>query len=363
MVLQKAPKRNIIWGYASTVSSMVTVTLSGHPPVTTQVVDFPMAGKATWKVQLSPVSDPGPYEIYVESVDGNIQIVDILFGDVWLCSGQSNMEFTLPQALNASQDMVDSYNYHNIRVFTVDLKTSDNEEYDLLGVMEHWSVPSNATVGYAPWQYFSAVCWLYGKYLYQHLKYPIGLISSTWGGTPIEACSSKDAIAQCGGDNEREEVSRFPDPDLSKLAAKVGTNQLWNAMIHPLLNLTIYGVVWYQGKSNAGNPEKYKCQFPAMINDWRAKFYVGTLGEVDSKYPFGFVQLAPNRNDPTITTGFPDLRWAQTADYGYVPNPIMPKVFMAVAMDLPDFDSPYGGFVHLRLVMHASIRTIRENAC
>ncbi|KAK3611042.1 hypothetical protein CHS0354_017468 [Potamilus streckersoni] len=97
MVLQRGPKSNIIWGYATTVGSMVSVTLSGKPPVTTHVVEGPMAGKATWKVQLSPVSDPGPYEISVESDDGNTKIVDVLFGDVWLCSGQSNMQFTLPQ--------------------------------------------------------------------------------------------------------------------------------------------------------------------------------------------------------------------------------------------------------------------------
>ncbi|KAK3611041.1 hypothetical protein CHS0354_017467 [Potamilus streckersoni] len=247
--------------------------------------------------------------------------------------------------LNADQEMVDSYNYPDIRVFTVDLKTSGQEEYDLLSVLEHWSVPSNATVGYAPWQYFSAVCWLYGKYLYQHLKYPIGLISSTWGGTPIEAWSSKDVMAQCGGDGLQHEAGRIQDHTLRNMDVDVGTNELWNAMIHPLLNLTIYGAIWYQGEANAGEPDKYKCYFPAMIRDWRSKFNDGTMGQSDVQFPFGFVQLAPWRNDPTITTGFPDLRWAQTADFGYVPNAQMPNVFMAVAIDLPDFDSPYGGFV------------------
>ncbi|KAK3600187.1 hypothetical protein CHS0354_001903 [Potamilus streckersoni] len=94
--------------------------------------------------------------------------------------------------------------------------------------------------------------------------------------------------------------------------------------------------------SNAAHADKYACQFPAMITDWRHKFHQASNGETNSMFPFGFVQLAGNANDTSRIGGFPDLRWAQTANYGHVPNAKLQNVFMSVAMDLPDFNSPYG---------------------
>lgn len=121
---------------------------------------------------------------------------------------------------------------------------------------------------------------------------------------------------------------------------------LWNAMIHPLLNMTINGIIWYQGESNHYEPKLYSCLFPAMIKDWRSKFNEGSDSETSQNFPFGFVQLAPY-----FTVGnninWPELRWAQTANIGFVPNMLMPNVFMAVAMDLPDKSSPYGS-IHPR---------------
>ncbi|XP_077863406.1 sialate O-acetylesterase-like, partial [Saccoglossus kowalevskii] len=120
---------------------------------------------------------------------------------------------------------------------------------------------------------------------------------------------------------------------------------LWNSMVFPLLNITIKGVVWYQGESNTIpgiKQDSYSCTFPAMIADWRDKFYNGTGGATDKLFPFGFVQISTNNDTAWIVDGYPAIRWHQTADYGYVPNEKMPNVFMAVAMDLPDPTSPYG---------------------
>ncbi|KAG9348531.1 hypothetical protein JZ751_002267 [Albula glossodonta] len=122
---------------------------------------------------------------------------------------------------------------------------------------------------------------------------------------------------------------------------------LWNAMIYPLLNMTIKGAIWYQGEANTVfNKDKYACTFPTMIDDWRAAFHEGSGGQTAADFPFGFVQLSTfqkiSRNN-----GFPDIRWHQTADYGFAPNPRMKNTFMAVALDLPDEGSPWGS-IHPR---------------
>uniref|UniRef100_A0A2C9LSQ8 Uncharacterized protein n=1 Tax=Biomphalaria glabrata TaxID=6526 RepID=A0A2C9LSQ8_BIOGL len=115
-------------------------------------------------------------------------------------------------------------------------------------------------------------------------------------------------------------------------------------MVHPLLGMTIYGAIWYQGESDSGGVarDKYNCTFPTMIKDWRSNWNRASNGQTSATFPFGFVQLAPNHPSPGSTSGFTDIRWHQTADRGYVPNPDMPNVFMAVALDLPDFNSTYG---------------------
>lgn len=346
MVLQKAPKRSQVWGYADTEGTTVTVTLSGYPPVNTTVVHHEGLGRNIWMVLLPAAPPSGPHTVHTltaDSADGSAMLEDVLFGDVWLCSGQSNMQFTLDMVFNATEEVNDAVNYPYLRLFTAAQKTSATQKYDLIEVEEKWSVPNKDTVGHSNWSYFSAVCWLYGKYLYQKLLYPIGLVDTDWGGTPIEAWSSPEALAQCDSSKETGKKNTYVGKDPKPGERSV----LWNSMIHPFLNMTIYGAIWYQGESNAGSPDSYKCRFPAMITDWRLNFNVGSQNQTDHVFPFGFVQLAPWRNDSSIIKGFPDIRWHQTADFGYVPNPVMPKTFMAVAIDLPDFSSPYNS-IHPR---------------
>lgn len=123
---------------------------------------------------------------------------------------------------------------------------------------------------------------------------------------------------------------------------------LWNAMIHPLQNMTLKGVVWYQGENNANyNRDLYACMFPALIADWRQTFHSGSQGQTERFFPFGFVQLSSYLLMNSSDYGFPEIRWHQTADFGSVPNPKMPNTFMAVAMDLCDRDSPFGS-IHPR---------------
>ncbi|KAG6926449.1 sialic acid acetylesterase [Chelydra serpentina] len=122
---------------------------------------------------------------------------------------------------------------------------------------------------------------------------------------------------------------------------------LWDAMIHPLLNMSLTGVIWYQGESNAfTNTDLYNCTFPALIADWRRAFHAGSDGQTRPLFPFGFVQLSTFRRQRQDDR-FPRIRWHQTADYGYAPNKRMPNTFMAVALDLCDEHSPYGS-IHPR---------------
>ena len=133
------------------------------------------------------VFDPMPasfdkYTITAKSGSLTATLNNILFGDVIVCSGQSNMQFTVDQAFNASEEIKDANNYPNIRLFTAPLTCSTTPLDELISVEEPWSVASEHSVGGGNWSYFSATCWFFGKNLYQTLQYPIGLIGTDYGG-------------------------------------------------------------------------------------------------------------------------------------------------------------------------------------
>ncbi|KAM4627989.1 sialate O-acetylesterase isoform 2-T2 [Polymixia lowei] len=318
MVLQKSPERAVLWGYGPD-GAQVTVSLSGPFTQTTLPVNVT---KGTWRVTLEPVEAGGPYNVTAALQDTTIVLTDVLFGDVWLCGGQSNMAFTMSQIFNASEELDLAAHYPEVRIFTAALNQNKTEMTDLAKVELPWSVPKGNLHN------FSAVCWLFGRYMNDNLKYPIGLVESCWGGTPVESWSSSRALHQCGLDGTEE-------------SSKGSNSVLWNAMIHPFLKMTIKGAIWYQGESNVDyHQEEYNCSFPAMIDDWRMAFHQGSGGQTASDFPFGFVQISTYKRG-SIDDGFPNIRWHQTADTGFAPNPRMKRTFMAVAMDLPDETSPY----------------------
>ncbi|KAL4233250.1 hypothetical protein ACF0H5_007934 [Mactra antiquata] len=330
MVLQRAPERAILWGYASVINDRVIVLMNGIQVAETTVVQD-SNNKGVWKVKLPAESKPGPFEINISSSEGSFSLSDVMFGDVWLCSGQSNMDFRMSQVNNSAAEIDDSVAYRDVRMLFSKLVQS-NTTVDDVQVNTPWIYPIEGVV-----DKFSALCFMFGRNLQKHLGYPIGLIESSWGGTRIEVWSSPTAINSCSGTSPKP--VKFP-----QIPADNGV--LWNSMIHPYLSMTIKGAIWYQGESNSGRFDLYKCQFPAMINDWRQQFHSASDGETNSQFPFGFVQLAPYRNlsDSTALAG---LRWSQSTNIGYVPNVNMPNTFMAVAIDLPDVNSPYGS-VHPR---------------
>ncbi|XP_076467391.1 sialate O-acetylesterase-like [Babylonia areolata] len=335
MVLQRAPQRATVWGYHPEPGYRIILQVKGRKIYSAVVND-----RGVWSVLLEAETSGGPFSIVAMSETRTIQLNDVLFGDVWLCSGQSNMVFTLKQALNWTEEVEEAEKLTKIRVFTAQLHFSKVPLTDLESVLEPWSLPRNDTLGHGG-QYFSAVCWLYGKYLYQRLGVPLGLIDTTWGGTPIESWMSADALRKCG---------LKPQTAVGSVAGSGDHGELWNAMINPFLPLTLYGVLWDQGESDSIVPsyrDNYNCTFPVMIDDWRSKFSAGSGGQTSPDFPFGFVQIGSSDHDFVTSSGFPDIRWHQTADYGFVPNPRMHNVFMAVSMDITDFNSPYAP-VHTR---------------
>ncbi|XP_061331982.1 sialate O-acetylesterase isoform X1 [Pezoporus flaviventris] len=348
MVLQKEPAGAVVWGYGEP-GAAVTVALSGDGGL---VLMKKMAQvkepSGTWMTILDPMDQGGPYTLTARQGSENVTLRDIYFGDVWLCSGQSNMVMTVLQITNASQELTTAARYPYVRVFTAAPSRSDVELEDLEHIDLPWSIPTAENLGHGNFTYFSAVCWLLGRYLYDALRYPVGLVEAAWGGTPIEAWSSPRALQACGLLEDMRSPALSPSISPHQHFSGPQTpSVLWNAMIHPLLNMTLRGIAWYQGEANAFlHTDQYNCTFPALIADWRQAFHVGSAGQTEPLLPFGFVQLSTYRRQ-SPQDSFARLRWHQTADVGVVPNARMPRTFMAVAMDLCDEHSPYGS-IHPR---------------
>jgi len=362
MVLQQAPQRANVWGFTGHDEPFnLTIEGGGQRHDVSVVFERYNATVFSWLALLPPIAaekgEDGkavPYTLSAQQMGQELQILDVLFGDVWICSGQSNMAFLLEMAFNGSDLVQDANNHPELRFMTTRKTTADVPLRELIGpVREPWSVSSNlsvsqnsklsATSGDDNWLYMSAVCYLYGLNIHKARGIPVGLINTNWGGTAIQDWMSTDALAACTGDGNDAEVST------PALATGVGhATHLFNAMVSPLMNHTISGAVWYQGESNSGSPVAYGCQQPALVADWRTKWHAASGGHTAADFPFGVVQLAP-----VLGYDYSAIRWFQTGSpsegvaFGHLPNPVMPNTFMAVAYDLGDAESPYGS-VHIR---------------
>uniref|UniRef100_A0A5F9CAI5 Sialate O-acetylesterase n=1 Tax=Oryctolagus cuniculus TaxID=9986 RepID=A0A5F9CAI5_RABIT len=345
MVLQKEPAGAVIWGFGIPGATVRVILYRGQEAIMEKVTQVKAQSSNTWMVVLDPVKPGGPFEVMAQQTLGRmnstLRIHNVLFGDVWLCSGQSNLKMTVSQIFNATKEMYNIAPYQSVRIMSVSLVEAEEELEDLTEIDLPWSKPTPGNLGHGNFTYMSALCWLYGRYLYDTLRYPVGLVSSVWGGTAIEAWSSERVLKACN----------VPDHGYIPEESVTGPREhsvVWNAMVHPLCNMTLKGVLWYQGESNMDyNRNLYNCTFPALIEDWRQTFHRGSQGQTERFFPFGFVQLSSYLAPPSPDEGFPHIRWHQTADFGYVPNVKMPNTFMAVTMDLGDRDSPFGS-VHPR---------------
>ena len=278
MVLQQNEKVTI-WGLY-TPGEEVTVSGNWGKEATTTTDD-----NGNWTLPLPTPEAGGPYTVNIVTNDSTVTINDVMIGEVWLASGQSNMEMPVKgwppnDTINNSEKEVANANYPGIRMFTV-IKTFSLEPLDTL--VGQWEVASPETAGE-----FSATAYFFARRLHQELNIPIGIIHSSWGGTVAEAWTSKSQLKKLGDFNKDIEIfedsSLLTRPNILKLHQNLPT-VLYNGMIHPIIPFTIKGAIWYQGEANVGRAEQYKKLFPAMIEDWRAKW--------DNEFPFYFVQIAP----------------------------------------------------------------------
>ncbi|MEI6491626.1 MAG: sialate O-acetylesterase [Verrucomicrobiota bacterium] len=353
-----------VWGTAKE-GEKVAVTFDGETGTA-------VAKDGKWMVRLKPHKAGGPYTMTIAG-ENTITANNILVGEVWICSGQSNMAFKFPGSTTATTE-APAANYPKLRMFNVDHKLAINPQADESG---KWIECSPSTV-----KDFSAVGYFFGRDIHKATGVPVGMIHTSVGGTGAQLWTSltglqkepslrgyvedvSSAKAKCDpaaeakytqdvADYERKlkawdettgkefgqaivawnaecaknktagtQPPPRPEPALPKPRPPVDpvgktATALFNGMVAPLIPYAIKGVIWYQGESNNGKPFEYRTLFPRLIADWREKW-----GEGD--FPFLFVQIAPYKDD------VPEVREAQFLTWKKTPN-----TAMAVTVDVGD---------------------------
>ncbi|WP_319501487.1 sialate O-acetylesterase [uncultured Draconibacterium sp.] len=265
MLLQQSAEVKF-WGWADPRTTVKIVSSWSKDTIMVTASE-----KAKWETTVQTPAAGGPYTIDVFTKNKSITIQDVMIGELWLCSGQSNMEYSaMHGVIDAKEEITDCQN-NNIRFFFVKKATAEYPQDDCYG---YWKVCSPESM---PW--FSSVGYFFGKKLNEDLNIPIGLINSNWGGTPVETWTPLDKI-----DNP-EKVKK----EASGLKKSTGwdntISSTYNAMIHPILKMKLAGAIWYQGEANCPNAYSYAGSLSRMIRAWREKF--------ETSLPFYYVQIAP----------------------------------------------------------------------
>lgn len=285
-------------------NARVTVSPSWGEPVTVRV-----GYDTKWEVKLkTPEASSKVHTIVFQSNrKASRTVKDVLIGQVWLCSGQSNMNWSAANGIvDMKQELTGKLN-PQIRLFTVTKNSSPYPVEDCVGRWEVCDVESAL--------YFSAVGYFFGKRLAEELRQPVGLVNSSWGGTPVEVWTPASAM------KKNPQMA-----DAWKKHSKYGRGwdigSLYNAMIVPLLRTTFAGAIWYQGESNKENAALYGEEFRLMIESWRKAFH--------QTLPFYFVQIAPHaRTEGGITGALVREQQARVAA-------TVPETGMVVISDLVD---------------------------
>lgn len=249
-----------------------------------------------WIVRLKPLKAGGPFTMKIN----DLELKNILVGEVWLCGGQSNMVWPVNKSANGEAAIAASKD-PMLRLFTVPQTDKAGTE-----IKASWLEASPETVGA-----FSGVGYFFGRDLRRNLGIPVGLISSCVGGTPAEAWMSREALK-----SDADFAYMFQNPPRK---GKARPTALYNAMIAPLLPYGIKGAIWYQGEANADRPMEYRRLFPAMIKNWRDAW-----GQGD--FPFLFAQLAPYAAK--------DRDWPGTWESQLLVSKTVPNTAMAVITDI-----------------------------
>ncbi len=325
MVLQRE-LRDRVWGWASP-GEAVTVAING------QTASTKAGDDGAWAVTLDPMKAGGPYEMTV-SGKNTVKFKDVLVGEVWLCSGQSNMEFSVGSSNDGDLVALAAKN-PRIRLITVPLVGTQEPKNDFKG---HWSRCTPESV-----RDFSAVGYFFGLRLHQVLGVPIGLIDDSWGGSACEAWVNRDRMAKSGKFDEllklwesieknypaaKEKFAadvaawkeaekkakaegktppRFPNNPDGLMAGNARPGNIYNGVLKPTIGYGMRGAIWYQGESNAGRAYQYRELFPFMIQNWRDEWGIGD-------FSFYWVQLADflgEKPEPG-ESAWAELREAQT---------------------------------------------------
>jgi sialate O-acetylesterase len=349
MVLQREMPV-VIWGWAQP-NETVTVTLASA------TAQAQANEHGEWKVVLPAMKAGGPFILKVTG-SSSLVLDDVMIGEVWLCSGQSNMEFGMSKLRDAQKEIAEA-NQPGLRLLLVKRKPAAAPQ---TGFQGDWKICSPQTIVKDGWAGFSAVAYFFGRELNQKLGVSIGLIESSWGGTSIEpwtppegfaavpALSKEYALLQLADpanpqrqprlnqaldENEKWIVSArqavadhaalppmpvFPREFLPPSDEKSPT-ALYNGMIHPLCPFALRGAIWYQGEANLADGLRYTDKMKALIGGWRSLWHEGD-------FPFYFVQIAPYNYGRSLAKE-PAIWEAQAA----VP-PSVPNTGMAVINDI-----------------------------
>ncbi|GIW86243.1 MAG: 9-O-acetylesterase [Isosphaeraceae bacterium] len=316
MVLQRE-QENPVWGWAEP-GEEVTVQIGPQSQTTRAGAD------GRWRVKLAPMAAGGPYVLKIRG-QNELELEDVWVGEVWICSGQSNMQWPVNLADDPDLEKMTA-NYPQIRLLTVPNVGTQEPQEDFRG---QWQVCSPETVGS-----FSAIGYFFGRLIHQATGMPVGLINNAWGGSACEAWIRRDLLEQ--DEQYKPLLDRWAElekraaatPEDRNLQAQMKGNarpgNIYNGALKPTIGFGIRGVIWYQGESNAGRAYQYRAMFPLLIQSWRDEW-----GQGD--FPFYWVQLADfmaEKPEPG-ESAWAELREAQTMTMDR-----LPKTGEAVIIDL-----------------------------
>ena len=295
MVLQRNTTVKI-WGWGTPGEK-----ISFKASWTSELLKITTSDNGRWEIAIKTTLSKEPQSIQLKSNQSNINLDNILFGEVWICSGQSNMRmplkgYTGQPTFEGNLSVATSKNY-NLRLFSISENGSPTP-LDSVSNYKKWEMASPATS-----KDFSAVAYFYGKQLQAILDVPVGLIMTSWGGTRIQPWISKEAIAPF------LEVNKVKKDTTEKY--KRIPSAIFNAMINPITSYTIKGAIWYQGETNRDEPKMYQKLLPEMVKDWRKQWNIGD-------FPFYYVQIAPNKYIDKSNSQY--LREAQIKALDIIPN-------------------------------------------
>ncbi len=307
MVLQQQTQA-AIWGMAAKNATVKVTTSWNNKSYTSKA-----GTDGKWKLKVATPSAGGPFEISIS--DGStLKLKNVLIGEVWVCSGQSNMEMPvkgfMSQPVLGSNEAIATSSNPDIRLFTVKKAANLLPQDDFIGSWKNCE-PENVSE-------FSATAYFFGLMLNKALKVPIGLINTSWGGTRIEPWISEDGF-------KRFDFVKLPDKNQQGTLSQQTPTVLFNAMINPMAGYGIKGAIWYQGESNRNEANQYVQLLPGMVENWRSVWAVGD-------FPFYYIQIAPFDYGPSgLNSAF--LREAQLKA-----STVIPGIGMACIMDIGEKD-------------------------